>query len=82
MEKGAFCLPNIKPLEEVMSPIDFIDTLGYWIDNARNIRRMSSDGGEQPVIMRATQDCSDAEWSRLYEAIVKCLEEMGPTRVR
>jgi hypothetical protein len=42
---------------------------------------MSSDGGEggeQPVIMRATQDCSDAEWTRLYDAIVKCLAAMGP----
>jgi hypothetical protein len=39
---------------------------------------MSNDGGEQPVIMRATQNCSDAEWTRLYEAIVKCLKEMGP----
>ena len=62
-------------------PDDFIDPKGYWIDHARNIRRMSSDGGEQPVIMRATQDCSDAEWSRLYEATVKCLEQM-PARAR
>ena len=61
-----------------MVPDSFIDPAGYWIDQARNIRRMSNDGEEQPVIMRATQNCSDAEWSRLYEAIVKCLEEMGP----
>lgn len=61
---------------------DFIDPHGYWIDQARNIRRLSSDGGEQPIIMRATQNCSDAEWSRLYEVIVKCLEEMGPGRMR
>jgi hypothetical protein len=68
-------------VEVRMASKDFIDSRGYWIDHARNIRRMSSDGGEggeQPVIMRATQDCSDAEWTRLYDAIVKCLAAMGP----
>ena len=64
-------------LRGFMSNNDFIDPLGYWIDNARNIRRMTNDGGEQPVIMRATQNCSDAEWCRLYEAIVKCLKDLG-----
>jgi hypothetical protein len=60
-------------------PQDFIDPKGYWIDNGRNIRRMSSAGlDEQPIIMRATQNCSDAEWSRLYEAIARCLKDMGP----
>lgn len=64
-------------------PHDFIDPAGYWIDHGRNIRRMSSTGcEEQPVIMRATQNCSDAEWGRLYEAIAKCLTEMGPIRAR
>ena len=65
-----------------MQSKDFIDPQGYWIDQARNIRRLSNDGGEQPIIMRATQNCSDAEWTRLYQAIVTCLEEMGPARVR
>jgi hypothetical protein len=37
---------------------------------------------EQPAIMRATQNCSDAEWSRLYKAIAKCLKEMGPVQAR
>jgi hypothetical protein len=64
-----------------MSLNNFIDPNGYWIDQERNIRRMSNDGGEQPVIMRATQECSDAEWSQLYEAIVKCLDAMGPPPV-
>ena len=58
---------------------NFIDPQGYWIDHGRNIRRMSNAGSlEQPIIMRATQNCSDAEWSRLYEAISKCLKDMGP----
>ena len=60
---------------------NFIDPKGYWIDNGRNIRRMSSVGlEEQPTILRATQTCSDAEWSRLYEAITKCLHDMGPVQ--
>jgi hypothetical protein len=62
-----------RPMEEVMLTKDYIDPQGYWIDSSRNIRRMSSHDKEQPVILRATQDCSDAEWSRLYEAIVACL---------
>lgn len=65
------------------NPQNFIDPKGYWIDQARNIRRMSNAGLlEQAVIMRATQNCSDAEWSRLYEAIAKCLQEMGPVQAR
>lgn len=64
-------------------PQNFIDPKGYWIDQSRNIRRVSNAGmQEQPVIMRATQNCSDAEWSRLYEAIVKCLKDMGPVEAR
>jgi hypothetical protein len=62
---------------------NFIDPKGYWIDQGRNIRRTSNVGlQEQPAIMRATQNCSDAEWSRLYKAIAKCLKEMGPVQAR
>ncbi|MGC1906359.1 MAG: hypothetical protein WA715_21245 [Candidatus Acidiferrum sp.] len=28
------------------------------------------------VILQATQDCSDAEWQRRYEAIVACVNVM------
>jgi hypothetical protein len=64
-------------------PRNFIDPKGYWIDQSRNIRRMSTVGmHEQPVILRATQSCSDAEWSRLYEAIARCLQDMGPVEAR
>jgi hypothetical protein len=70
-----------RPMEEVMLTKDYIDPQGYWIDSSRNIRRMSSHDKEQPVILRATQDCSDAEWSRLYEAIVACLS-IGPEKTK
>lgn len=51
----------------------YIDPSGYWIDPSRNVRRMGVEDGEQRVILRATQDCSEAEWTMLYEAIVKCI---------
>jgi hypothetical protein len=64
-----------------MTDKDYIDPKGYWIDPARNIRRMGTEDGEQRVILRATQDCSDAEWGRLYEAIVACLKtKLAPRR--
>jgi len=55
---------------------NYIDPKGYWIDPNRNIRRMGQRGGEQVVILRATPNCSDAEWERLYSALVACLDTM------
>ena len=51
----------------------YIDPKGYWIDAERNLRRMGTEHGEQIVILKATEDCSKAEWTKLYEAIVSCL---------
>jgi len=51
----------------------YIDPEGYWIDPERNLRRMSTEHGEQKVILKATEDCSRAEWNRFYEVIVSCL---------
>jgi len=31
-------------------------------------------GGEQVAILRATPNCSDAEWKRVYDALVACLD--------
>jgi hypothetical protein len=31
------------------------------IDSARNIRRLSTENGEQRVILKAMDDCTDAE---------------------
>jgi hypothetical protein len=55
---------------------EYIDPKGYWIDPARNIRRLGRTDGEQLVILRATPECSDAEWDRLYAAIVACVDMM------
>jgi hypothetical protein len=55
---------------------EYIDPKGYWIDPGRNIRRMGNKDGEQVVILRATPNCSDAEWDRLYGAIVACIDLM------
>jgi hypothetical protein len=44
---------------------EYLDPKGYWIDPARNIRRLGKKDGEQLVMFRATPKCSDAEWDRL-----------------
>jgi hypothetical protein len=41
---------------------DYVDPKGYWIDAERNIRRMSGEDGKQEVVLKATDNCSDAEW--------------------
>lgn len=53
---------------------EYIDPEGYWIDPSRNIRRLGNKDGEQIVVLRATENCSDAEWDRFYEAMVACLD--------
>ena len=56
-----------------MARNDYIDPKDYWVDPDRSVRRMSDKDGEQIVILRATPFCSDAEWERMYEAIVACV---------
>ena len=51
----------------------YVDPKGYWIDPARNVRRMS---GEQEVILSAAENCSGVEWNYLFEAIRDCLPKM------
>jgi hypothetical protein len=53
---------------------EYIDPKGYWIDSSRNIRRLGNNDGEQLIVMQASENCSDAEWDRFYEAIVACLD--------
>jgi hypothetical protein len=51
---------------------DFIDPQSYWIDSTGCIGRMGKEGGKQTVIaviLRATEDCSDAEWEWIYQAV-------------
>lgn len=52
----------------------YIDQTGYWIDPGRSERRMGMKDGEQVAILRATPNCSDAEWKRIYEALVARLD--------
>jgi hypothetical protein len=45
---------------------DFIDPKGYWADPERKIRRAS---GEQGVVLKATEECTKAEWIFLLESL-------------
>ena len=53
-----------------MTAKDYIDTKGYWISpEDRTLRRMGDEGGEQQIIAKATEECSDAEWNRICDAL-------------
>jgi len=61
-----------------MTTKDYIDTKGYWISpEDRTIRRMSEEGGERRIIAQATEECSDAEWNRICDALKVSLFKMG-----
>jgi hypothetical protein len=59
---------------EFIQAKDYVDSQGYWITPEREIKRMGNYGGEQVTIIQATPNCSDAEWTRFYSAIVACLD--------
>ena len=61
---------------EIMTTKDYIDTKGYWISPDRTIRRMGDEGGEQQLIAKATEECSDAEWNRICDALKVSLFKM------
>jgi hypothetical protein len=50
-----------------MTAKDYTDTKGHWISPDRSIRRMDYEGGEQIIIAKATEECSDAEWNRVCD---------------
>ncbi len=56
-----------------MAGIDFIDPEGYWLDPSGNIRRMGTteEDGEQAIIAKLTEVCSDAEGMLLAQALDK-----------
>jgi hypothetical protein len=60
-----------------MTAKDYIDTKGYWISPDRSIRRVSDEGGDQQIIAKATEECSDAEWNRICDALKVSLFKMG-----
>jgi hypothetical protein len=77
---GAFALviDKVQIVKEVrqMTAKDYIDTKGYWISPDRTVRRMSDEGGEQQIIAKATEECSDAEWNRICDALKVSLFKM------
>jgi hypothetical protein len=52
-----------------MTAKEYIDTKSYWISPDRTIRRLTEEESEQKVIAKATEDCSDAEWNRICDAL-------------
>ena len=70
-------MPGAGTAEGMMTtPRSYIDPKGYWIDPERNIRRMGDEGGEQQIIAKATEECSDAEWNRICDALKVSLFKM------
>jgi hypothetical protein len=60
-----------------MTAKDYIDTKGYRISSEdRTLRRMGDEGGEQQIIAKATEECSDAEWNRICDALKVSLFKM------
>ena len=51
----------------------YLDPKGYWIDPARNVRRMSD---EQEIIVSASAACSGLEWRYIFDAIRDCIPKM------
>ncbi len=51
-----------------MTDKDFIDPKGHWCDG-RTIRRVGSEGGEQRVIVQATEECTDSEWHSICQTL-------------
>jgi hypothetical protein len=60
-----------------MADKGYIDPEGYWIDPSRNVRRMGDEDEEQAIVLKATKNCSDAEWEHLFKAIADCLLLLG-----
>jgi hypothetical protein len=48
-----------------MADKNYIDPKGYWACPEGGIRRMSDEDGEQEVIVKKTDACSEAEWKRV-----------------
>jgi hypothetical protein len=57
-----------------MASRDYIDPQGYWVCPESGIRRMGNEDGEQEVIVKKTEACSEAEWKRVCEALMKPTE--------
>jgi hypothetical protein len=53
-----------------MADKDYIDSKGYFVCPEGGIRRLSDENGEQELIVKKTDACSEAEWRRICEALI------------
>lgn len=65
-----------------MAGIDFIDPEGYWLDPDGNVRRMGTteEDGEQAIVWKVTEVCSDAERMLLAQALDKAAHQRRTSR--
>ena len=65
-----------------MAGIDFIDPKGYWLDPDGNVRRMGTteEDGEQAIIAKLTEVCTDAEGMLLAQALDKAARQSRASR--
>ena len=59
-----------KGTEAVMADKDYIDPKGYWACPEGGIRRMGEEDGEQVVIVKKTNACSETEWRLVCDALM------------
>ena len=54
-----------------MAGIDFVDPEGYWLDPDGNVRHMGTteEDGEQAIVWKVTEVCTDAERMLLAQAL-------------
>jgi hypothetical protein len=53
-----------------MADKDYIDPKGYSVCLEGGIRRIGDEDGEQKVIVKKTDACSEAEWKLVCEALM------------
>jgi hypothetical protein len=61
---------HLNKVEAAMADKDYIDPKGYWVCPEGGIRRKGDEVGEQEVIIKKTDACSDAEWKLVCEALI------------
>jgi hypothetical protein len=64
--------------EARMADKDYIDPKGYWAFEG-DIRRMGDEDGQQEVIIKRTNACSEAEWKRVCEALISVKSNLTTT---
>jgi len=52
-----------------MAANECIDPQGYWVCPEGGIRRVGDEEGEQEVMVKKTDACSEAEWKLVCDAL-------------